>query len=45
MFETYTQGRRLRVASGVTAPGPVLQAYEFVKLYSPVNWNADTCSV
>jgi len=32
------------VASGATAPGPALeggpalQAYEFVKLYSPVNW-------
>ena len=38
------QGRRLRVASGVCRPrprswgGPALQASEFLKLYSPVNW-------
>ena len=32
------QGRRLRLVSGATAPGPALQADEFVKLYSPVNW-------
>ena len=32
------QRRRLGVAGGATAPGPALEAYEFVKLYSPVNW-------
>jgi hypothetical protein len=41
-LHTEQHSRRLRVASGATAPGPMLQAkgrpYEFVKLYSPVNW-------
>jgi len=41
---TGQQRRRLRVASGATAPDPALEGaprfrpYEFVKLYSPVNW-------
>ena len=38
-MKTYSeqQGRHLRVVSGATALGPAVQAYEFVKLYSPVN--------